>query len=367
MSKSRISALLFLLVATFARAEEIQDFTTLSAAPASGDLWIVVDVSDTTDDAAGTAKIITTTNLFAYTGAFGGNAASATTSSGLNSTALAVANSWTAAQTFSLEDAGTTTTLYPLKVQRTTSGTAAAGLGSGLQFYLEDGSGNVDATNKIETVAVDVTHASEDADTIFYTMTAGSLVEAFRIRGSRMLLPAGTASLPAIGFLADDDGTGTGWIRSSTNGVCLTTNGSCKITTLDTGSTTFVASINGSGTASLTGWVAAVNPQTGTYGPVANNSLNLYTNAGDTDGSQLNLPNDPTAGTCFDVALTVAQAVNIVPASGETLYMGADQCANVTTGMSASAIGATTRVCATVGGSGGKWMAFGASGWTCND
>lgn len=115
MSKNRISALLLLLVASLAGAEEIQDFTTLAAAPASGDLWIVVDVSDTTDDAAGTAKIITTTNLFAYTGTFGGNATTATAlaanpadcSAGQYATTIAASGALTCAQVNYSELTGT--------------------------------------------------------------------------------------------------------------------------------------------------------------------------------------------------------------------------------------------------------------------
>jgi hypothetical protein len=92
--------------------------------------------------------------------------------------------------------------------------------------------------------------------------------------------------------------------------------------------------------------------------------LETYTNTGDTDGATITLLNDPSAGAMWRFAVTVAQTLTIVPSTGETLYMGTDQC-NVS--MTSSSIGATVEIRAVVGGSGGVYMAFGASGWTCND
>lgn len=42
----------------------VTELTALAAAPAVGDLFMVVDISDTTDDAGGTTKKITAANLF---------------------------------------------------------------------------------------------------------------------------------------------------------------------------------------------------------------------------------------------------------------------------------------------------------------
>lgn len=53
--------------------QEIDDFTELAVAPASGDLMPIVDVSDTTDSAQGTTKKITVANLLSGAGsAFAG-------------------------------------------------------------------------------------------------------------------------------------------------------------------------------------------------------------------------------------------------------------------------------------------------------
>lgn len=53
--------------------QEIDDFTELAVAPASGDLVPIVDVSDTTDSAQGTTKKVTVSNLLsAASGTFAG-------------------------------------------------------------------------------------------------------------------------------------------------------------------------------------------------------------------------------------------------------------------------------------------------------
>lgn len=93
-------------------------------------------------------------------------------------------------------------------------------------------------------------------------------------------------------------------------------------------------------------------------------SQETYTNTGDTDGATITLLNDPTVGAVWHVAVTVAQTITIAPSAGESLYMGTDQC---NTSMTANAIGATVTIRAVSGGSGGVYMAFGASGWTCVD
>lgn len=46
--------------------KKISECTALAGAPASGDLFAVVDISDTTDAASGTTKKITATNLFGF-------------------------------------------------------------------------------------------------------------------------------------------------------------------------------------------------------------------------------------------------------------------------------------------------------------
>lgn len=149
-----------------ALAVEIQDLTELAAAPASGDLLVIVDVSDTTDDAAGTGKRITTANLAGYM--------------------YGTAGTFTAAQTAQITDAGTTTVVYPLIVDHQSSGTPANGQGVGLAFDVETTAANTERGATFGAVTTDVTAASEDFALVAKTMVAGSttLVEGLRIQGS---------------------------------------------------------------------------------------------------------------------------------------------------------------------------------------
>ncbi|MFA5947926.1 MAG: tail fiber domain-containing protein, partial [Candidatus Gracilibacteria bacterium] len=78
-------------------------------------------------------------------------------------------------------DAGTTTVLTGLRMERLTSGTAAAGLGNALDFYLEDATGNSNEAARIDVAWEDATNASEDASIRFNIMKAGVLTEAMRI------------------------------------------------------------------------------------------------------------------------------------------------------------------------------------------
>ena len=66
--------------------------------------------------------------------------------------------------TVPIEDAGTTTVLYPLILKRTTSGTAAAGLGVGETYTLENGSGTEIDAFQVEARLVTATAGSEDFD-----------------------------------------------------------------------------------------------------------------------------------------------------------------------------------------------------------
>lgn len=90
-----------------------------------------------------------------------------------------------------------------------------------------------------------------------------------------------------------------------------------------------------------------------------------YTNTGDTDGSAITLIDNPSAGQAWHFAVTAAQTVTIVPSAGESLYLAADQCV---VSITSNTIGSTLTIRAVVGGSGGVFMTFGASGtWVCND
>lgn len=88
------------------------------------------------------------------------------------------ANTFTAAQVFSIASALTNTDTNLATFRHTTSGTAAAGLGLNLAFQLEDAAGNIDTAAK-ETVAwTDATSGSEDASWTLALARAGSVTDA---------------------------------------------------------------------------------------------------------------------------------------------------------------------------------------------
>jgi hypothetical protein len=121
------------------------------------------------------------------------------------------------------------------------------------------------------------------------------------------------------------------------------------------------------GAGGVLGLAYAVEANTGaktpTLGGEGDEKRELYTNTGDGDGSSVTMPNDPTAGTVFRVAATVAQTITIAPGTGESLYYEGDQCvANLTS----ATIGTMVEIVAATGGNGAIWIADGG-GWTCND
>jgi len=99
-----------------------------------------------------------------------------------------------------------------------------------------------------------------------------------------------------------------------------------------------------------------------TKAPAITESGELYTNTGDADGSIINLPNDPTIGAQFRVALTVAQTVTINAATGETVAMAGQTAGTV---ISSSTLYGTLHLVAVTGGSGAVWMVQSHEGtWT---
>jgi hypothetical protein len=134
-----------------------------------------------------------------------------------------------------------------------------------------------------------------------------------------------------------------------------------------------VAIINAAGT-----WTGVQTFQNGAYfytnveavtttkTPNANEGNETYTNTGDTDGATFQLPDNPPVGISYNVAITTNQTLTILPGTGETIYMGTNVCA---TSIATNQVGATVTLRAVVGGSGGIWMAFGAtpstSSWVC--
>ena len=140
-----------------------------------------------------------------------------------------------------------------------------------------------------------------------------------------------------------------------------TTTGAVTSVTTSAGVAALLSDETGSGAVQFA--TLTVEANTATKTPAATESGEVYTNTGDGDGSAVTLLDDPTVGTFYTVALTVAQTVTVTPNTGETLYLGADQCvASITM----TAIGASLRVVAAKGGASGIWVADG-NGATCND
>jgi hypothetical protein len=84
--------------------------------------------------------------------------------------------------TFAVDDATTAGISYPVKIQHTTSGTPALGIGSGLEFITETSASNNETGMQIEAVTTDVTATSEDFDFVLKLMQNGAAAaERFRI------------------------------------------------------------------------------------------------------------------------------------------------------------------------------------------
>jgi hypothetical protein len=127
----------------------------------------------------------------------------------------------------------------------------------------------------------------------------------------------------------------------------------------DSGQTLLVSG-NGSSTLGYVLSGVKVEANTGTKSPTVVESGELYTNTGDADGSAVTLPNDPTVGAQYSVAVTVAQTITVSPSAGETLYLNAAACSSITS----ATIGGAVSIVAATGGSGALWIGTGSS-WTC--
>lgn len=137
----------------------------------------------------------------------------------------ALAPTWTGAHAFQASDAGTNTTLRTVTVRRMTSGTAAAGLGGGISFELEDAAGNANGAGLLDVVWQDATNASEDSFFQFQTYVAGAATDILRVGGAagvtafpdadftfavgRLLVDSRTAD--TVNFSHRDNTSSTGW------------------------------------------------------------------------------------------------------------------------------------------------------------
>lgn len=201
-----------------ALAVEIQDMTELAAAPAIGDLLIIVDVSDTTDDAAGTGKRITTANLFAYTGSFGGNSATVTTADAAGDTT-----------TFPMLATAATGSLAPatdagLSYNATTD---ALTFGSGIAASMASPAGSNYAVSATAPAATTGASVAGKAVTVTASNAVASTDTAGAAAGGSVTITAGNAARNTSGNANGGSitlGTGTG-VGTGTAGQVLVPQG----------------------------------------------------------------------------------------------------------------------------------------------
>jgi len=83
----------------------------------------------------------------------------------------------------STDDATTNAVVDVLRVEHTTTGTAASGLGAGQVFYVED-AGGTEEQGSIDVILDDVTNSSEDATMTFSINQNGTITEIMRVDGT---------------------------------------------------------------------------------------------------------------------------------------------------------------------------------------
>lgn len=105
---------------------------------------------------------------------------------------LGLANAWTAAQSMQYDDASTNTVLDVLTLKRTSSGTAANGVGAGVAFQVEDAGGSVSEVASMDVVLTNAGAGTEDADIVWKTaFDDGTVTQALAIDASANELVVG--------------------------------------------------------------------------------------------------------------------------------------------------------------------------------
>lgn len=105
---------------------------------------------------------------------------------------LTAALTWTGLQTHAIADAATNTVTDVLKLQHTTSGTAAAGFGAGILLQLEDdGNGAAEDAARISAIWTVATAGGETTQLQFATRSAGgALSNKWGISGAGTWIPS---------------------------------------------------------------------------------------------------------------------------------------------------------------------------------
>jgi hypothetical protein len=149
--------------------------------------------------------------------------------------------------TIDKDDSTTNTILYPLSVRRTTSGSPAVGIGTGLQFITETSGNNFEAGTIFESVTSSVTPTAENFAFVLKVMTGGAaaaqvlravnnLITVGAVNTNTTITTQGTGNLT----LNTNNGTNSGTINitSGVSGnISITPNGAG---TIELGKTTNV-------------------------------------------------------------------------------------------------------------------------------
>lgn len=107
------------------------------------------------------------------------------------------------------EDASTNTAPPMLRLQRTSSGTPATGIGARFDFEVETSASNNEIGASIEALTTDVTATSEDFDIVFKTMAGGAAAaERARISSTGQVIAGGDGSISAPAFRGTDADSG---------------------------------------------------------------------------------------------------------------------------------------------------------------
>ena len=102
-------------------------------------------------------------------------------SASYNNVGIGAAPSTTSKLHVYYSDAGTTTLLSALRLERQTTSTADVGLGVSLDWYIEDTGGTSNQAARIDALWEDATNTSEDAHLSFNLTNGGSLLEVARM------------------------------------------------------------------------------------------------------------------------------------------------------------------------------------------
>lgn len=121
------------------------------------------------------------------------------------------------------------------------------------------------------------------------------------------------------------------WYNAHDTGLARSSAGVVKVTDGSTGIGALLSSV-------------VVTANTGTASPTASDSRTVYTNAGDTDGSTINLPTAAT-GLEYTCVVTDAQTMTITAASGDVIRIGSNVTASGGS-ITSNVIGSTVRLVA---------------------